>query len=69
MSRTGSPALAALRIRRMKIGQRWPENEMRECKVIFSRTLKHGLEKNIIKIEQFVPARTERYVRAGSRIL
>ncbi len=24
----------------MKIGQRWPENEMRECKVIFSRTPK-----------------------------
>ncbi len=24
----------------MKIGQRWPENEMRECKVIFSRALK-----------------------------
>jgi len=26
LSRTGSPALAALRMRRMKIGQRWPGN-------------------------------------------
>jgi len=24
----------------MKIGQRWPENEMQECKVIFSRALR-----------------------------
>ncbi len=23
----------------MKIGQKWPENEMQECKVIYSRTL------------------------------
>ncbi|MCP5007017.1 MAG: hypothetical protein GY941_24175 [Planctomycetes bacterium] len=39
----------------MKIGQKWPENEMQECKVIFSRTLTAltlPVAGNVIKLNQ-----------------
>ncbi|KAA3599184.1 MAG: hypothetical protein D8M57_07940 [Candidatus Scalindua sp. AMX11] len=42
-------SLSYVRIRRMKIGQKWPENEMQEYKVIFSRILNNLLSKTLVR--------------------
>ena len=41
LSKTGGIAGSILRILRLRTGQRWPENEMRDCKIYFLTDPKH----------------------------